>query len=278
VEIFLPTEDWDFLTEQLWEMESLGMEELPAGDFRHCMAYFDATLPAESLQQEIQLRLVDHPAVRFKVQTIAFDEQVWVERFASQFRAFAINPTFYIYPPWDHPSPDHRVNILLEPGHGFGTGTHESTQLALSAIEEAVPSAESFLDVGTGSGILSVGAAKLKPSLKVTALDIDSLAVEEARENFQRNGIVPVGLFAGETACLRSSFDLVVANLTAPLLTRLAGELSRITGKNLVASGFTMDEAELVRQKLWSAGGLTVSNAWNSNDWSCFLFHRCTAF
>jgi ribosomal protein L11 methyltransferase len=246
----VPVSSRDELVTCLWELDCCGIEEREvfedAGKAVILEAWFTGERDPERLQSELARRF---PGAHEGFRTCAQDPDEWLERYAQQFTGFAIDEVCYVHPPWEAPSPRHPVNLLLEPGHGFGTGTHESTQLALHCLGELARQAESMLDVGTGSGILSIAALKLNRELTVTALDIDPLAAQAAASNLLRNG-VQAEVVIGGPECLAGRFDLVAANLTAPLLRALAGELARLTRRWLVVSGFTKDELPLVQDAL----------------------------
>ncbi|MFZ0430817.1 MAG: 50S ribosomal protein L11 methyltransferase [Acidobacteriota bacterium] len=274
VEIPLSPEERERVTELLWELDSIGFEELEAPEGPRILAYFEATRDAEPIRGRLRSALADGQAA-IEIHEIRYDSSRWLENYNRTFTAFEINPTFWIYPPWGKPSIDHPVNIQLEPGHGFGTGTHESTQLALAAMEDALPECRSMTDVGTGSGILSAAASLLCPGLRVTAFDRDPLAISAARQTFLRNGLGDISLFTGEIAALQGPFDLVVANLTATILIALSEDLIRKTGKCLVASGFTLDEADRVKESLEEGNALQCREQWTKNGWACWLLRRC---
>jgi ribosomal protein L11 methyltransferase len=158
---------------------------------------------------------------------------------------------------------------MLEPALAFGTGTHESTRLALLALEPVVPLVESMVDVGTGSGVLSIGAKLLKPSLAITALDKDVLSVSTASENLSKNQVGGIRLFVGEPIALKSSFDLVVANLTLEIFKQLAGDLIRLSPAHLILSGFTVQQTDSVLYLFRGRCTLEVAKSWRENDWMC---------
>jgi ribosomal protein L11 methyltransferase len=157
---------------------------------------------------------------------------------------------FVIAPPWDVPATGAgEVIIVIEPSVGFGTGHHQSTRLCLRAIERVPLSGRRVADVGTGSGVLAIAAAKLGARV-VVALDNDGDAVGAARANISRNDVAPI--VAAEVtdvaACSGEPFDLVIANLTVHLLRRYARSLASLVapGGTLVTSGFTADQVPLV--------------------------------
>jgi ribosomal protein L11 methyltransferase len=158
-------------------------------------------------------------------------------------RRLAVVPTTCGAPPAG------RLAIRLDPGIGFGTGTHPTTSLSLEALEEVLdaragrPSA--LLDVGTGSGILAI-AARLLGAAPVVAIDTDPLAVEEARRNLERNGCAgAVEASTTPLAALERTFDVVVANLDAPTLKLVHDDLAArlAVGGTLVVSGLRERES-----------------------------------
>jgi ribosomal protein L11 methyltransferase len=140
--------------------------------------------------------------------------------------------------------------IRIEPGMAFGTGTHETTRLCLKAMERYFRGG-SFLDVGTGTGILAIAAAKMFPEARVEACDTDAEAVEIARENARLNGVgQQIEFRAGSVEEQTSSADLVCANLTAPVIVDLLPSLLGATCGRLVLSGILDSQSELVQSRL----------------------------
>ena len=124
-----------------------------------------------------------------------------------------------IAPPWSNlPETHDRIVIRIEPGMAFGTGTHETTRLCLQAIEKHFAGG-SFLDVGTGTGILAIAAAKLFPESRIDACDTDEMAITIARENADANGVSnQIDFRVGSIDDSTASADLVCANLTADVI------------------------------------------------------------
>jgi ribosomal protein L11 methyltransferase len=177
-----------------------------------------------------------------------------------------------IRPPWrDYAPRSGEVVIDLDPGAAFGNGLHASTQLCLVALEERVAPGVRALDVGTGSGVLAIAAAKYGAA-SVDALDLEPAAAATARENVARNELldrvrVAVGTVA-RTAEFAGRYDLVVANILAPVIIQLAPALAAALapGGRLLASGITADGAAAVHESLVAAGLGTIahrrSGAW----------------
>ena len=264
-------EQREIVAELLWGLDTIGFSESEEEGVLAIEAFFPTVSEPEDLASKVvaELRSLGVEAQQCSASLFLFEPDSWLDHHRSRFREFSIGSTFFIYPPWSSPSLRYPVNIMVEPAMAFGTGTHESTRLALKALVPVVPDAESMVDVGTGSGILTIGAKKLKPSLAVTAFDNDMLAVSTARENLTKNQVGEVRLFVGEPAALRGVFDLLVANLTLEIFKQVADDLIRLGPKRLVLSGFTGEQKESVRHLFCSLSALEVERVWSENDWVC---------
>ena len=194
----------------------------------------------------------------------------WAEAWKSGYQVLRLGRQLRIVPSWISYTPEPEdVVINLDPGMAFGTGVHPSTQLCLQALEELVRPGARVLDVGTGSGILAIAAAKLGAA-EVLAIDIDRLAVQTARENIARNAVgnVVQVLHGSIDGPPRGSFNGVLANILAETIASLAPELARHVASSgwLVASGIVEPRLGLVEQA-FGATGLAIVRRWQSDDW-----------
>lgn len=172
-------------------------------------------------------------------------EQDWVRLTQSQFDPIRINDRLWIVPSW-HEAPDATaINLALDPGMAFGTGSHPTTHLCLDWLCDRIAGGESVLDYGCGSGILGLAAARLGAA-RVLGVDIDPHALAAAADNAQRNGVSLDLRSSGEP--LAECFDLVVANILTNPLCVLAPLLSgRIAaGGHMALSGVLESQAEQV--------------------------------
>jgi ribosomal protein L11 methyltransferase len=209
------------------------------------------------------------PAPQFR--TVA--EEQWADAWKEHFHVTRIGRRFVIKPSWREyaPQPDDVV-IELDPGQAFGTGLHPTTQMCLQAIEEYLQPGDTVLDLGTGSGILAIAAAKLGAS-HVLALDIDPVAVQAAQANIDANQvsqIVTVG--QGSLADFRfpiSDFRLVMVNILAKIIVELCdqglGQVIAPGGLAVFAGLIDTQESE-VRAALAHAG-LEVIYRLQEKDW-----------
>jgi ribosomal protein L11 methyltransferase len=272
IEVRIREADLEPFSDLFWELGTVGIQEVATGkDTRLLQAFFPSETETQHLKLEFKRlsKLQNKQPLSFSLTLHECDPEEWIQSCKEGFSAFAVSPRIFIYPSWGSPSSKHPINVMMEPGHGFGTGSHESTRLCLSAMESLVPRATSFLDVGTGSGILSITAKMLSPELEVTAFDNDPLATDAARENIIRNGNPEILLFTGAIGALHDSFDLVVANLTCNLLRSLSSNILRVTERDLILSGFTTDQADLVLDGFGSAFSTSVEQRWDLNGWTC---------
>jgi len=177
----------------------------------------------------------------------------WLEEWKQNWQPVEIG-RFLIAPPWSHLGEVHdRLIIRIEPGMAFGTGTHETTRLCLAAIQKHFTGG-SFLDVGTGTGILAIAAAKLFPEAHIEACDTDETAIEIARENAAANGVTQIDFWVGSVAESTASADLVCANLTADVITQILPALVGVTCGKLILSGILETQVEMVQAALHDNG------------------------
>lgn len=202
-------------------------------------------------------------------------ERDWHETWKKFYRPVWATQNIVVHPPWiPVTARDGQMAIAIDPAMAFGTGGHESTQLALQALEQSACTGRRCLDVGTGSGVLSIALIRLGAA-HVTALDLDPVVIDNANKNFGANLGVDVArtrlLEGSMDVVLGDSFDVIVANieshLVRPLLPAIAAALS--PGGVALFSGLL--ESERTRFLEWLADvGLTVFNTWSKNHWfSC---------
>ncbi|HVF43400.1 MAG TPA: 50S ribosomal protein L11 methyltransferase [Pyrinomonadaceae bacterium] len=194
----------------------------------------------------------------------------WLAEWKSGWRPVYVG-RFVVAPPWSElEEPGERLVIRVEPGMAFGTGTHETTRLCLAAIEKHFRGG-SFLDVGTGTGILAIGAAMLAPAARVEACDTDALAVSVAEENARLNGVAErIGFRVGSVDDSTPSADVVCANLTADVILPLLPALTAATCGRLILSGILDTQDEQVRARLLELGaeGCEVTR---DGEWVCLI-------
>lgn len=198
-------------------------------------------------------------------------EEDWATGWRQHFTPTRIGRRLVIKPTWEPFAPEPGdVVIELDPGMAFGTGTHPTTRLCLEALEK-LGSPGNVLDVGTGSGILAMAAARLGAS-RVVGTDIDPDAVEVARENCAMNGVT-VKLVTTPLAEIPGRFDVVLANILAEDLVRMAADLTAkvAPGGVLILSGILVEREAYVIDG-FAPTGLALAETTREGEWSCLLY------
>jgi ribosomal protein L11 methyltransferase len=207
------------------------------------------------------------------IDAVDVPDEDWARRSQAGLRAVRVG-RLTIAPPWDAAScADPGTLIIIDPSTGFGTGHHETTRLCLSLLQEIDLAGRSALDVGTGSGVLAIAAARLGARI-VTAIDDDPDALRNAAENATLNGARDaVSLVHADIGTFRSTAaDVVTANLTGAVLVRYARALAALTapGGTIIASGFATAEADEVADSL----GGSIERQANEGDWAAMRLRR----
>lgn len=237
--------------------------------------------PAEApKQQEIERGLwvlgMIRPVGVLEVRRLA--EEDWAEAWKAHFHVHRIGPRIVIKPTWREydPSPGDVV-VELDPGMAFGTGLHPTTQLCLAELTAVVRSGDSVLDLGTGSGILAIAAARLG-ARRVVAIDNDPVAVKVAAANVALNGlsdVVEVREGDQPPPAAFPGYDVVVANIIARVIAALAPDLGAALrpGGTLIASGIIAEREPEVLAAFASAG-LRVAARRQDGDWLALVASR----
>jgi len=202
------------------------------------------------------------------------EEQDWLESWKAQFAPIRIG-RFLVRPTWsDLAVPEDAIELVLDPGMAFGTGLHPTTQQCLEALSSLRVQGKSLLDVGTGSGILAIAAAKRGAS-PVVAVDTDELAVEATRENVERNRVaIPVA--QGSAMDVPGRFDIVIANIVAPVLQQIAGDLAArlAAGGTLIVAGISLPNERKTARAFAAAGLRTCVDRSLRDDWVAAALKR----
>jgi ribosomal protein L11 methyltransferase len=223
----------------------------------------------------------------------AAHEDEWRDVWKQFFRATRVGARFVVRPSWDQDmagvgggAGDHVID--LDPGRAFGTGAHPSTRLVIRFVEEIAeewsarfaavgPAPPRFLDLGCGSGILSIVAARLWPQARGLAVDLDEEATACAGENFERNAVASVDRRTGSIDAAPGFYDLIMANIQADVLQGLAPELARRLrpGGALVLSGLLTGDVPAVHAA-YQATGLRVTRRADEGEWAALLLAAMT--
>ena len=201
-------------------------------------------------------------------------EEDWANAWKEHYHVHRIGKRTVIRPPWrEYDEQPGDVILNLDPGMAFGTGLHPSTQLCLIALEERMQPGMRVLDVGVGSGVLTIAAARLGAA-SIDAVDVESVAVRVTQENIARNDLAtPITVEVGSveaTARFAARYELVVANIIARIIVELAPALvgACVPGGRLITSGIIAERAEEVETAL-AAAGLVAIERHVMGDWCC---------
>ena len=241
-----------------------GSVTTPGWQHSRVVALFEPDADVAAMLAEAALA-VGLPAVpEFTVAPL--EEQNWVQLTQSQFDPIQISGRLWIVPTW-HQAPDpEAINLILDPGMAFGTGSHPTTRLCLEWLEENVSSGCSILDYGCGSGILAIAASRLGAG-RVAGVDIDPQAVESARANAANNGVE--ARFEDSAQALAGEYDVVVANILSNPLRVLAPAICAHvrSGGRLALSGILREQAEEIIAIYAQWLPMTVADV--REDWVC---------
>ncbi|MCD7775189.1 MAG: 50S ribosomal protein L11 methyltransferase [Clostridiales bacterium] len=253
----------DLIDEELLERDRtkgivhvyISPEENPA----EAVSFIEERLTAENISYEVEI--------------LNCKKADWENNWKKYFKPMPVGERLLIQPIWqDKADAGGRKVLNLEPGLAFGSGTHETTRLCLEAIEKNIKPCCEMLDIGCGSGILSI-AALLLGAGHATAVDIDKLAVKTARENALRNGIdeerytVYNGSLADKVS---GKFDIVAANIVADAIIALSSDVGRLMNEDgvYIVSGI-IDSRETEVAAALDKYGFEIINRYSENGWIC---------
>ncbi|TCI55691.1 50S ribosomal protein L11 methyltransferase [Exiguobacterium sp. SH5S13] len=208
------------------------------------------------------------------VTALEMDEEDWAHSWKQYYKPVKISQHLTIVPLWEEyvPQPEENV-ILLDPGMAFGTGTHPTTMLCIQAIENYIQPGDRLIDVGTGSGVLAIAAAKLGAE-RVEALDLDAVAVESARQNVETNGVLDVvDVKTGDLLKeMSGEYDLIVANILADVIMLFVDDAyDRVKpGGYFITSGIIGQKRDEVTEALKAAGFL-IEETRVMEDWVAII-------
>ena len=273
ITISAPDESREAIMNRLVEMGSTGFLEKE----EKILAYFEEKVDIAGIVEELT-RFSDvlksaglDPFFSFEYSLLP--EKDWNENWKKNFSPIDVGKNLTIIPSWLKKDTN-RIPVIIDPGMVFGTGYHETSQTCLVLIEEIAEGIrkDSCLDIGTGSGILAIGAAKLG-FRQVTAVDIDPMAIDAAVRNVEENSLRNIIVKEGEIFAVNGSFDLIVANLLSGILVDISPEIvSRLNhgGKTILSGMLSGQENDVI--KAYEKAGLSLSKTVVSGQWVTLVF------
>lgn len=270
-------------------VDTFTVETITDTPIKTIKAYFPADSSPEGIRSDITAFIsAEFPETEaVPLQILVIGEEDWANNWKTYFKPARIGSSLVIKPTWESfDATPSDIIIEIDPGQAFGTGTHATTRLCLEALEkiyrklppfenneQATP--QSVLDVGTGSGVLSIAAAKLGAS-RLCAVDIDPEAVIVAKDNLTLNGVT-ANVTVGTTMLqeIPGSYHIVVANIIAEELVKLAHDLTaRLAPKGfLVLSGILVEREPFVIEG-FSTFPLSLADISHREEWSCLVYIR----
>ena len=276
------TQYWDYVDEELArKMQNVSQIRL--------YLPHDAQAPEQiaQLKSELEVFRAQNPDTdlgSLEVSLQNLQEEDWEESWKQYYQPIPIGEKLLIVPQWLSPeNPEHRIPVVLDPGMIFGTGAHASTQMCLRALEQTIRGGERVIDLGSGSGILSI-AALLLGAQEATGVDIDPKAEDIARENAALNGLTApkfravTGNVIGDKAMMESlsegGYDVVLANIVADVIIPLSAVVPHFLRPDgvFICSGILNTRLPEVERAI-EAAGLTITQREMQEDW-CRLTAR----
>ncbi|MFB5677251.1 50S ribosomal protein L11 methyltransferase [Paenibacillus terreus] len=254
--------------------------------------YFNEETDLNEIQQELEPRIeqlktfdIDPGGYSFEQRTV--NEEDWADAWKQYFKPQRVSERLTIKPTWEDYEPTSAAEqiIELDPGMAFGTGTHPTTSLCLRTLESVIQGGEEVIDVGTGSGILAIGAIKLGAK-HVLALDLDPVAVSSALANTQLNGLEQqitvkesdlLSVLDGNDPSLgvKLPVKVVVANILAEIILLFIEDVYKALepGGIYIASGIWKNKEQVVEEAL-TAAGFTIQDKHRDEDWIAFVARK----
>lgn len=252
--------DWDYVDESVMELAK---------------AKLNVTFYLDREQEDFQ-ELINNLSGLENAYIKAVSDDQWVDKWKEYFKATKISDKITIVPSWDEFETENKDDLIIkiDPGMAFGTGTHETTTLCIKLMEKYLKKGQNVLDVGCGSGILSIGAMLLGAG-SVTGIDIDEEAVKVSKENANLNELPQINVIQGDlTKGLDVKADLVVANLMADLVIMLSGDIAEhLQGDAIyISSGILTEKREKVAEVI-KCKGFEILEVMEDGDWCAICAH-----
>jgi ribosomal protein L11 methyltransferase len=268
----------DAASGELSELGAVGIWESGETSTGHTelVAYFVAPANVDNIRNAMQTLFQRAGSISPTLEFASVEDRDWGEEWKKTWYSFPMGERFFVMPSWENSfCPPDRSPLSIDPGQAFGTGTHETTQLTLEAMERWMKPGQVVLDLGTGSGLLAIAATRLGAKA-VLACDIDPIAVEVARENLETNSAQSVGLMCASIDAVASeSIDFLLCNLTADAITEVLPEIQRVMRPQGIAafSGILISQRTNVRRSAERSGFAALSET-TRGEWAALVARK----
>ena len=259
-----------------WDFADINILE-HGGKAAMVKGYFSVEYNMEEIIEYIKSKLIEIKNMGIDigegtVEYIKVNEEDWANNWKKYYKPTKIGENIVVKPIWEEYEANGEMVIELDPGMAFGTGTHETTRLCVEALEENVKEDTTVFDIGTGSGILAIAAAKLGAK-KVIGVDLDPVAVDSAKENVSFNDLNNIEILYGNLMdVVTGKADLVVANIIAEIIVVLAEDVKNflVPGGLFITSGIIRERRDLVETKL-KEKGFKIKEVKEQGEWLCII-------
>lgn len=264
--------------------DSLGHEEIPTGDMQ-VVAYFPQDEQTEAIRRQLEESIwhMSQIAPLGSIEYKLIVDQNWMEAWKANYKPLKIGRNLIVLPAWVDPAlAENRIPIIISPDMAFGTGTHPSTQLCMLALEKYGVKEMDVIDIGTGSGILSIEAAKLGAN-RILGVDNDPEAIPSAINNAALNGVADKIIFeVGTHTDVLSRKDglnqspRVIANILSPILANMlsTGLADLVAPSGLLFLGGVLEHQAQALADLARSLGLSLRETLHQEDWVVLVLHK----
>ncbi|AVX20008.1 MAG: 50S ribosomal protein L11 methyltransferase [Bacillota bacterium] len=277
-----PQLKWQYIEEKRWDYYEFPEEEAGDPDLVVVKAYLPEGTKLAAQVEDVKRAVNDlkhyHlPGLYCELAFSLVDDQDWATSWKKYFKTEKIGEKIVIKPTWeDYQAQDGEIVVELDPGMAFGTGTHPTTAMCIRALEKLFPGPRVVYDVGTGSGVLAIVAAKLGAE-DVLAIDLDETAVKVAWENADQNDVTHiVRVEEGNLLdTVAEPADLIIANIIADIIIMVTPAVKEhlLPGGRFLCSGIIEEREQEVRAAL-EVSGLTIVETWRDSGWVAMLAER----
>lgn len=261
---------WDYMEKEVFDF---GHEDV------RVIGYFSSEEDINEKISEIEKRLDYVKSLGLDTGTLEIykrevKQENWENEWKKYFNVQKVSDSIVIKPSWEEYTAKEGEKIIdIDPGMAFGTGTHETTRMCINAIEKYMNKGDSLIDIGCGSGILSIAAAHLGAE-KVIAVDLDKLAVKVSKENVDLNGFSnTIDVRYGDlTDVIDEKADVIVANIIADIIAKLSENIADFIkdGGYFISSGIINDKKDFVISKL-KENNFDIIEEKNDGEWNCIV-------
>ena len=261
---------WDYMEKEVFDF---GHEDV------RVIGYFSSEEDINEKISEIEKRLDYVKSLGLDTGTLEIykrevKQENWENEWKKYFNVQKVSDSIVIKPSWEEYTAKEGEKIIdIDPGMAFGTGTHETTRMCINAIEKYMNKGDSLIDIGCGSGILSIAAAHLGAE-KVIAVDLDKLAVKVSKENVDLNGFSnTIDVRYGDlTDVIDEKADVTVANIIADIIAKLSENIADFMkdGGYFISSGIINDKKDFVISKL-KENNFDIIEENNDGEWNCIV-------